>query len=111
MAFIVALPILGVALGLYAAAGICTQWYGSVDSKETGKHILFLATFVFTTIVSAGGIFFLVSLPVVMRFPKLSRGLCSQKDLFILKCLEKYALRMLEYSRTEQENCQVNKKQ
>ena len=111
MAFIGALPVLGIALGLYAAAGICTQWYGSVDSKETGKHILFLFTFIFTAIVSTGGIFFLISLPVAMCFPKLSHGLCSRKDLPILKCFEKYALKMLEYSRMEQTNCMKDKTQ
>jgi len=104
MALVAALPIIGVALGIYAAAGICGEWYGSVDSKVPGKHVLFVMTFVFTTIVSVGGIFFLISLPVAMCFPRLSRGLCSKNDLFILKGFERYALKMLEYSRSEQDN-------
>lgn len=109
MAFIGALPVLGVALGVYAATGICTQWYGCVDINETGKHILFHITLAFAAIVSSGGIFFLISLPVAMCFPKLSLGLCTKRDLPILKCLEKYAIKMLEYSKAEQEKCQNEK--
>lgn len=104
MALVTALPIIGIALGFYAAEGICGEWYGNVDSKVPGKHVLFVLTFVFTSIVSTGGIFFLISLPVAMYLPRLSQGLCSKNDLYILKRFEKYALKMLEYSRSEQNN-------